>query len=58
MDGQEIGQLQKHKAGLFREMMTDSDNFSITFPIDLDVKIKAGLLSAVFLIVSNSTNFI
>ena len=40
----------KQWTGLVKEAFTDADNFSLTFPIDLDVKIKATLLGAVFLI--------
>ena len=36
--------------GVVKEAFTDADNFSLTFPIDLDVKVKATLLGAVFLI--------
>ena len=31
-------------------MFTDAQNFGVTFPIDLDVKMKATLLGATFLI--------
>ena len=31
-------------------MFTDSDNFGISFPMDLDVRMKATLLGALFLI--------
>ena len=31
-------------------MFTDAQNFGVTFPIDLDVKVKATLLGATFLI--------
>ena len=31
-------------------MFTDAQNFGLTFPIDLDVKMKATLLGATFLI--------
>ena len=31
-------------------MFTDADNFGVTFPIDLDVKMKATLLGATILI--------
>ena len=34
------------------EMFTDADYFGVTFPLDLDVNIKAVLLAATFLIVS------
>ncbi|RXM91175.1 Thyroid receptor-interacting protein 6 [Acipenser ruthenus] len=36
----------------FEEVFTDTDNFGIQFPLDLDVKMKAVLLGACFLIVS------
>ena len=36
---------------MLREMVTDADVFGINFPMDLDVKMKAVLLSACFLIV-------
>ena len=31
-------------------MFTDSDNFGVSFPMDLDVRVKACCLAAVFLI--------
>ena len=37
---------------MLREAFTDCDMFGINFPIDLDVKMKAVLLGACFLIVS------
>nr|XP_050041982.2 phospholipid scramblase 3-like [Dermacentor andersoni] len=45
-----IGAITKVWAGLMQEYLTDADNFAVTFPMDLDVKIKAVLLGAVFLI--------
>lgn len=47
-----IGRISKQWAGLDTEMLTDADNFGVQFPIDLDVKIKAVVLAACFLIVS------
>jgi len=35
-----------------REMFTDADFFGVTFPMDLDVRMKAVMLGACFLIVS------
>lgn len=35
-----------------KEVFTDTDNFGVSFPLDLDVKLKAVLLGACFLIVS------
>lgn len=40
------------QSGLLREAFTDADNFGIQFPMDLDVRMKAVMLGACFLIVS------
>ncbi|XP_076240585.1 phospholipid scramblase 1 [Calliopsis andreniformis] len=45
-----VGVIKKEWSGIGREMFTDSDNFGISFPLDLDVKIKAVLLGACLLI--------
>ncbi|XP_037288953.2 phospholipid scramblase 2 [Rhipicephalus microplus] len=45
-----IGQITKNWSGLLREAFTDVDNFTVVFPIDLDVRMKAVLLGAAFLI--------
>ncbi|KAG0715728.1 Phospholipid scramblase 2 [Chionoecetes opilio] len=47
-----VGKISKQWTGLVKEAFTDADNFGISFPMDLDVKMKATLLGAVFLIVS------
>jgi len=47
---QEVGKISKQWSGLGKEIFTDADNFGINFPIDLDVKVKATLLGATFLI--------
>lgn len=47
-----VGTISKQWSGAFKEMLTDADNFNITFPLDLDVNVKAVLLGALFLIVS------
>ncbi len=47
----QFGKITKQWSGLVRELYTDADNFGISFPIDLDVNIKAILLGACFLIV-------
>eukprot|EP00092_Neocalanus_flemingeri_P021971 GFUD01023828.1.p1 GENE.GFUD01023828.1~~GFUD01023828.1.p1 ORF type:complete len:332 (-),score=107.04 GFUD01023828.1:184-1179(-) len=49
-DGNEVGKISKQWSGLGKEIFTDADNFGINFPIDLDVKVKATLLGATFLI--------
>ncbi|XP_068626328.1 phospholipid scramblase 2 isoform X1 [Battus philenor] len=50
-DGEtKVGKITKQWSGLAREFFTDSDYFGITFPMDLDVRIKAVLLGACFLI--------
>lgn len=50
-----VGKISKQWSGFVREAFTDSDMFGINFPIDLDVKMKAVLLGACFLIVSSNT---
>ncbi|XP_015275829.1 PREDICTED: phospholipid scramblase 3 isoform X2 [Gekko japonicus] len=45
-----VGRISKQWSGLVKEIFTDTDNFGIQFPMDLDVKIKAVLLGACFLI--------
>ncbi|XP_003507432.1 phospholipid scramblase 2-like [Cricetulus griseus] len=51
LDGQSrIGKISKQWSGCVKETFTDSDNFGIEFPLDLDVKIKAVVLGACFLI--------
>jgi hypothetical protein len=48
-----VGKISKQWSGLLREAFTDADYFGITFPMDLDVKMKAVMIGACFLIVSN-----
>lgn len=57
LSGNEIGKLSKKWSGLAREYFTDSDNFGITFPMDLDVRMKATLIGACMLIVSKFMTF-
>uniref|UniRef100_A0A3Q2XWU5 Phospholipid scramblase n=1 Tax=Hippocampus comes TaxID=109280 RepID=A0A3Q2XWU5_HIPCM len=45
-----IGKISKQWTGLLREVFTDSDNFGIQFPMDLDVRMKAVMIGACFLI--------
>ncbi|KAI1882791.1 hypothetical protein AGOR_G00238560 [Albula goreensis] len=45
-----VGRISKQWMGVLREAYTDADNFGINFPMDLDVKIKAVMLGACFLI--------
>ncbi|KAF8791906.1 phospholipid scramblase 2-like [Argiope bruennichi] len=49
-DGIEVGKISKKWSGLLRETFTDVDHFGISFPLELDVKMKATLLGALFLI--------
>lgn len=46
-----IGRISKQWSGILKEVFTDTDNFGIQFPLDMDVKMKAVLLGACFLIV-------
>ncbi|XP_060791552.1 phospholipid scramblase 2-like [Neoarius graeffei] len=48
--GKSIGRISKQWSGLLKEAFTDADNFGIQFPFDLDVKMKAVLMGACFLI--------
>ena len=51
-NGEHIGKVTKEWTNQAQEEYTDNDNFGIQFPIDLDVKCKAVILSSLFLIVS------
>lgn len=46
-----VGKISKQWSGLARELFTDADNFGISFPLDLDVRMKAVMMGACFLIV-------
>ncbi|XP_033237524.1 phospholipid scramblase 1-like [Drosophila pseudoobscura] len=50
LTGEKIGKISKQWSGLAREIFTDADFFGISFPLDLDVRMKAVLLGATFLI--------
>ncbi|XP_026122833.1 phospholipid scramblase 1 isoform X2 [Carassius auratus] len=43
---QTIGRITKQQSGLIKQCITDTSNFCIQFPLDLDVKMKAVLLGA------------
>ncbi|XP_041732897.1 phospholipid scramblase 1-like [Coregonus clupeaformis] len=45
-----VGQISKQWVGFLWESFTDADNFGISFPVDLDVKVKVVMLVACFLI--------
>ncbi|MEE6500938.1 hypothetical protein FKM82_003997 [Ascaphus truei] len=45
-----VGKISKQWTGLVKESFTDADNFGVQFPMDLDVKMKAVVLGACFLI--------
>ncbi len=49
---QSIGRITKQKSGFIKKCISDATNFCIQFPVDMDVKMKAVLLGACFLIVS------
>ncbi|KAK3611372.1 hypothetical protein CHS0354_036570 [Potamilus streckersoni] len=42
--------IAKMWAGAMREMLTDADTFGVTFPLEMDVKQKATIIGAVFLL--------
>lgn len=50
LNGHEVGMIAKQWSGCCKEAFTDADNFSISFPLDLDVKAKATLMGAMFLL--------
>jgi len=45
-----VGKITRQYGGFAKEFFTDATNFSLTFPIDLEVKVKAVLVAATFLI--------
>ncbi|NXJ91817.1 PLS1 scramblase, partial [Corythaixoides concolor] len=45
-----VGRISKQWSGILKEALTDADNFGMTFPMDLDVKMKAVMIGACFLI--------
>uniref|UniRef100_A0A672K8Q2 Phospholipid scramblase n=1 Tax=Sinocyclocheilus grahami TaxID=75366 RepID=A0A672K8Q2_SINGR len=51
-ESSKVGRISKEWPGLLREAFTDADHLEISFPLDLDVKIKAALFGACFLIVN------
>ncbi|KAH9375975.1 hypothetical protein HPB48_016568 [Haemaphysalis longicornis] len=54
LNGVAVGTITKKWSGLIKEYFTDIDNFGISFPMDLDVNMKATLLATTMLIVSSS----
>lgn len=49
-DTNQIGRVAKQWSGALREWLTDADTFSVTFPMDMDVRMKAVMFGALFLI--------
>lgn len=50
LSGEKVGKISKKFSSFARETFTNASFFGITFPMDLDVRIKAVLLGATFLI--------
>lgn len=48
--GREIGRITKKWTGLVKESLSDTDNFALSFPAELQLDHKGVLLGAVFLI--------
>lgn len=48
--GVPVGTISKEWSGFVRELFTDADYFSMSFPVDLDPAMKAVCLGALFLI--------
>lgn len=57
-ESRSVGRISKQWGGLLREALTDSDDFGLQFPMDLDMRMKAVLLGATFLIVSWLRSFV
>ncbi|KAG6445986.1 phospholipid scramblase 1 [Manduca sexta] len=49
-DKKQVGVIRKVWGGFMREAFSQSDNFEIAFPLDLDVRIKAAIIGTCFLI--------
>ncbi|XP_054933345.1 phospholipid scramblase 2-like isoform X3 [Dermacentor andersoni] len=49
-NGVAIGAVTKEWGGLVKEYFTDTDTFNVSFPLDLDVNMKAALMAAALLI--------
>lgn len=49
-NGVPIGVICKQWSGVLKEMFTDTDNFGVSFPMDLDVHMKAALMGCTLLI--------
>lgn len=47
-----IGRITKQRSGFVQKCFTDATHFTVQFPMDMDVKTKAVLMGACFLIVS------
>lgn len=50
LNGTKCGAITKKWTGFLKESYTDADNFNVTFPLDLDVKLKAVIVGATFLV--------
>lgn len=46
----EVGKLSKQWSGYVKEAITNANNFGVSFPMDLDVRMKATLIGTLFLI--------
>ncbi|XP_043859977.1 phospholipid scramblase 3 isoform X10 [Dromiciops gliroides] len=49
-ESRSVGRISKQWGGIVPEALTDADQFGLQFPLDLDVRLKAVLLGAAFLI--------
>lgn len=50
VNGYEIGKITKQWSGLIKEYFTNADTFGVSFPLDMDVHVKAALIAATMLI--------
>ncbi|KAK8782092.1 hypothetical protein V5799_016570 [Amblyomma americanum] len=49
-NGVVVGKITKQFSGALKELFTDADVFGVTFPLDMDVRMKAALIAAAMLI--------
>lgn len=53
----QVGEIIRQYTGCGQECFTDASNFSVTFPVDLDVKMKAVIFGATMLLVCYFINY-
>merc|ERR1712107_560394 len=49
-DGEEVGTITRQWPGFCKQAMTDACHYTLNFPENLDIKLKAALIGALFLV--------